>query len=392
MVVALSFSGILCTCAPAQDPPLEEHHHEEEHHDDDHHDAGNVHLTPAQVDAMEIGYGLPHLRKVNDYLRVTGTLGLPPNAYASVSARASGYLRNARNYVEGDYVRPGATIAYLENPDFIEHQREYLEATAELSYLKQELDRQEALLTAEAGVIKDVQRLRSEVAAKRARVAGLAKRLSYLGLPTDALTPETITDRVALSTSRGGYVTSIILHEGMYVEPTTEIMELIDEDHLHLELDVFERNVGQVKKGQRVSYTIPALDGKTYEAEVHVIGKEFDTENKTVRVHAHPVGEQPPFIRDLFAEARIWLDSTSVPALPEGAIFREGEVAYVFAGPERDGDELAFRRLRVATGATEGGYTAVRMIDSLPAGMQIVTEGAYYIYAQGLAGELQHEH
>jgi cobalt-zinc-cadmium efflux system membrane fusion protein len=142
-----------------------------------------------------------------------------------------------------------------------------------------------------------------------------------------------------------------------------------------------------------VTYRIPSLGERRYTAEVHVIGKEFNTENKTVRVHAHLIGDHPPFIRDLFAEARIWLDDQTTPALPEEAIFREGEMAYVFVGPEvQQGEEVSFERLRVNPGATNDGYTAIRLIDSLPEGMRIVTRGAYYVYAQGQAGELEHEH
>jgi cobalt-zinc-cadmium efflux system membrane fusion protein len=142
-----------------------------------------------------------------------------------------------------------------------------------------------------------------------------------------------------------------------------------------------------------VTYRIPSLGERRYTAEVHVIGKEFNTENKTVRVHAHLVGDHPPFIRDLFAEARIWLDDATTPVLPEEAIFREGEVAYVFAGtPTARAGEVEFERVRVRTGATDGRYTAIAFIDPVPEGMRIVTQGAYYVYAQGQAGELGHEH
>ena len=44
------------------------------------------------------------------------------------------------------------------------------------------------------------------------------------------------------------------------------------------------------------------------------------------------------------------------------------------------------------TDATDSGFTAVKLIDSIPDGMQIVTKGAYYVYAQAKAGELKHEH
>ena len=405
---------LLCTCGPAHEhkegdghdngastvematkSPSVDHSSEDDDHthgEDEHGDEG-IHLTSEQIETMDIKFGDFTQMKVNGYLSTTGTLGLPPNAYAAVSARAAGFIRNARNYVEGDYVKRGAVIAILENPEFIEHQRQYLEATAELVFLRQELDRQETLASAEAGILREVQRLRSQVAAKTATVKGLQQRLQYLGIKTDELTPDNITQRITLFSPRSGYITSISLHDGMYVEPSTELMEVIDEEHLHLELDVFERDIAQVEKGQRVTYQIPALGLQQYEAEVHVIGKEFNAENKTVRVHAHLKGDQPTFIRDLFAEARIWLTNQTVQALPEAAVLREGEGAYVFIAPvQRSNDEVEFEKLMVKPGATDNGYTAVELLNTLPKGMQIVTEGAYYVYAQSQAGELEHEH
>ncbi len=358
-----------------------------------HEEEEGIHLSRQQLDAMDVAYGDIRDMKVNDYLKATATLGLPPNAYAAVSARASGFIRDSRNYVEGDYVKRGAVIAYLENPEFIEHQREYLESAAELTYLQQELERQETLLAENAGILKRVQQFRSQVAAKVANVSGLRQRLEYLGIRTADLRPDNIIQQITLFAPRSGYITTISLHDGMYVEPSTQLMELIDEKHLHLELDVFERDIAQVEKGQRVTYQVPSRGDQRYTAEVHVIGKEFNTENKTVRVHAHLTGQQPPFIRDLFAEARIWLSDQTTPSLPESAIFRDGETAYVFAGPEdATGDEVSFERLRVNPGATDDGFTAVRLIDPLPAGMRIVTQGAYYVYAQSQSGELEHGH
>ena len=353
-----------------------------------------VHLTREQVAAVGIGYGVPREMKVNDFVRATGTLGLPPNAYLEVTPPAEGFLRETRKVVEGEYLRRGTRIAYLENPEFIEHQRAYLEAAAELVFLQQELARQEELLAADAGVLKAVQRLRSEVAAKLANVEGLGQRLRYIGIATEGLTPASITSRVPLTLSRSGAVTAVGLRDGAYVRPETALLEVIDEAHLHLELSVFESDIGAVAKGQRVSYQVPALGPDQYEAEIQVIGKRFDDDNKTVLVHAHPVGEQPRFVEGLFVEARIWLDDESVEALPEEAIFSEGEVSYVFVGAEAadDDDEVEFERVRVQPGATDGGFTAVRFLDVVPAGMRVVTEGAYFVYAQSQAGALEHDH
>ncbi|NJC28342.1 efflux RND transporter periplasmic adaptor subunit [Neolewinella antarctica] len=402
---ALLLLFLLCTCDRAQEAgddqeigtvvnnnnTVQDDHADEDH--DDHGGEEGIHLTTLQLETMDIGFGDFVNLKINDFVSATGTLDLPPNGYADVSARARGFVRNARNYVEGNYVKKGAVLGYLENPDFIDHQQHYLEVIAELTFLRQELERQEVLLAAEAGILKNVQRLRSEVAAKTAQLAGIKQRLEYLGIRTAGLLPDNITNRITLFAPRAGYITSIAMHEGMYVEPNIKLMELIDESHFHLELDVFERDVAKISKGQRLTYTIPSLGPERYEATVHVIGKEFNETNKTVRIHAHPTGRQPPFVRGRFVEARIFLTDQTVRALPEAAVLRDGESAYIFVAPaENDGDEVAFERLRVNPGITDGGYTAVRLIDPLPETMRIVTRGAYFVYAQSQAGELEHEH
>ncbi len=136
---ALLFLTLVSTCDRAHtheggdghdhDAPTEKMSNDR-HHDDDHdgHDEDEgIHLTIAQIQTMDIGFGDFTNLKINDYVSATGTLDLPPNGYADVSARATGFVRNSRNYVEGDHVKKGATLGYLENPDFIDHQQRYLE-------------------------------------------------------------------------------------------------------------------------------------------------------------------------------------------------------------------------------------------------------------------------
>ena len=190
-----------------------------------------------------------------------------------------------------------------------------------------------------------------------------------------------------------GYITTINMHNGMYVTPKEELMEIVSEDHLHLELDVFEKDIAMVKMGQRISYSIPALGNTVYDGEVLVIGKEFNTENKTVRIHGHLEKERPRFIKDLFIEAKIWLTDQTVQALPEKAVIKDGASSYIYvANDQQGGEEVKFEKVMVIPGVTDKGFTAVELIGEIPEGMKIVTEGAFFVYAQSKAGELEHEH
>ena len=357
------------------------------------HEEGEIHLTKEQIKTMNIQFGDFSEIKINDYVSATGTLGLPPNALTSVSAKSSGFIKNSNKYVEGSYVKRGVIMAYLENPEFIQHQREYLEVAAELVFDQQELTRQKTLVASNAGIEKNVQRLQSEVNRKTATLKGIAKQLAYLGIKVNELSPDNIIDRVPIYAPMGGYITSIKMHDGMYVTPEMELMEIVNENHLHLELDIFEKDIASIKEDQKISYTVPALGNTLYDGEVHIIGKEFNTENKTVRIHGHLEKKRPKFIKDLFVEAKIWLTDQTVQALPEKAIIKDGASSYIYVANEKtDGDELKFEQIKVIPSTTDKGFTSVKLIDSIPDGMRIVTEGAYYVYAQSKAGELEHEH
>jgi len=363
------------------------HSHEEKHGE------GEIHLSKEQIKTMNIRFGEFSEIKINDYVSATGTLGLPPNALTSVSAKSRGFIKNINKYVEGSYVKRGEVMAYLENPEFIQHQQEYLEVSAQLVFDEQELARQKVLVASNAGIEKNVQRLQAEVNMKTATIKGIAKQLSYLDINVENISPDNIIERIPIYAPMGGYITSIIMHNGMYVTPEMELMEIVNENHLHLELDIFEKDISRIKEEQKISYIVPALGSTLYEGEVHVIGKEFNTENKTVRIHGHLEKSRPRFIKDLFIEAKIWLTDQTVQALPEKSIIKDGASSYIYVADDQlEGIELKFERIMVVPGTTDKGYMSVKLIDAIPEGMRIVTEGAYYVYAQSKAGELAHEH
>ena len=357
------------------------------------HVESEIRLTRDQIETMKIRFSGFSKIKINDYVSATGTLGLPPNALTSVSAKASGFIKNSNKYIEGSYVRKGVVMAYLENPEFIGHQQKYLEVSAEIVFDQQELTRQKTLVESNAGIEKNVERLQSVVNTKTATLKGLAKQIAYLGINVDELSPENIVDRIPIYAPMGGYITSIKMHNGMYVNPEMELMEIVNENHLHLELDVFEKDIAHIREAQKISYIVPALGNTVYEGEVHIIGKEFNTENKTVRIHGHLEKKRPSFIKDLFVEAKIWLNDQTVQALPEKAIIKDGASSFIYVANDKTEEaQLKFEKVMVIPGTSDKGFTSVKLINPIPEGMRIVTDGAYYVYAQSKAGELEHEH
>ncbi|CAI8235631.1 MAG: Cobalt-zinc-cadmium resistance protein CzcB [Bacteroidia bacterium] len=373
---------------------------ESTHSEDDEHDHGGeeqheegLHLSKAQAKTIGLEFGTLSSIKVNDFVKATGSLGLPPNAHSSVSAKTNGIIKGTKKFVEGDYIKKGAVIAYLENADLIITQQDYLEAKAQLTLKGLEVERQNTLVESNAGVTKNLQNAQAEVAVLDAKTQGLAKQLSFLGISTSNLSPSTIKQQIAIVAPMSGYISKINFHNGMYAQSSISLMDIISSEHLHLELDVFEKDIANIKKGQKISYTVPALGQSVYYGSVEVIGKEFNANSKTIRVHGHLEGTKPTFLKDLFINAKIYLNNEESSALPEEAIIKDGANSFIYVANEKvDDKEIEFEKIAVVTGATDNGFTAVKLIDTIPDGMQIVTKGAYYVYAQSKAGELEHEH
>lgn len=381
----------------------DEHSHETEettHSEDDEHNIGGeehqeevLHLSKSQAKTIGLEFGTLSTIKVNDFVKATGSLGLPPNAYSSVSAKTNGIIKGTKKFVEGDYIKKGAIIAYLEDASFIVTQQDYLEAKAQLKLKNLEVERQKKLVASNAGVARNLENAQAEVEVLKAKTKGLAKQLSFLGISTSNLSPNTIKQQIAIVAPMSGYISKIGFHNGMFAQSTVSLMDIISSQHLHLELNVFEMDIAFIKKGQLISYTVPALGQTVYYGKVDVIGKEFNTNSKTIRVHGHLDGTNPTFLKDLFINAKIYLNNIESSALPENAIINDGANSFIYvANKKANESEIEFEKIAVITGATDNGFTAIKLIDTIPDGMQIVTKGAYYVYAQSKAGELEHEH
>ena len=401
-IVFLSIFILFVSCEKEAAPTVEDNHNhseqsskEEQHADeeDEHTEETTIHLTAKQIETIGVEFGDFSELKINDFVSATGILDAPPSSLVSVTPKATGILSTDKNFIEGSWVKKGSLIGYIQNPEFITKQEEYLKNLAELAYSREEVKRQQQLVDANAGVEKQLQDIQATYRSQQIKSESLRKQLNYLGISTDQLQATTIVDRIPVYSPVSGYVSKPQIQNGMAVNSAVHLFDILQTQHLHLELNVFEKDIAKIENGQKITYNVPALGNQNFEGDVSLIGKEFNSETKTVRVHGHLHNPRPKYIKELFVNAKIWLTDVSVNALPNNAIVRDGESAFVYYSiPLKNSDEVEFEQLAVLPGATDGDYTAVELIDELPENAQIVTEGSYYIFAQSKAGTLSHEH
>ncbi len=342
-------------------------------------DDGLIHVSKAQFDTNGMQLGQPAPRVFPEVLQVSGTVDVPPENRASISAVTGGYVRDFSLLI-GDHVRRGQRIVTLENPEFLQLQQQYLETREQLPYLKSEYERQKTLFEERISSEKLFLQAESQYRTALARVNSLGRQLELLNISPKTVESGELSSLSPVFSPIDGYVTRANVRKGTFVSPATEIVEVVNSDHLHLELTVYEKDVQHVRIGQEIRFSLPELSDTLYNAEVLLIGTALD-ENRTVKVHAHLKDEkQAHFLVGMFVRAQIELGGATHQeylALPETAVIATGGASYVLVLEESSEAGYAFRQVAVPVGPASGGYTALEAGSGLDENSRVLVQGAF---------------
>lgn len=310
---------------------------------------------------------------------VTGAIDVPPQNRAIVSSFTGGYVKRTPLLI-GDKVKKGQALITLENPEFVQLQQDYLEVAEQLTYLKSEFERQEKLVAEQISSEKNFLKAKSSYKQNLAIYNGLRKKLQMLNISPNKVEQGILVSQITIYAPISGSITKVNVNKGMYVSPADEIMEIINTDHIHIELSVFEKDILKIKKNQQIRFTIPEASPSYFEAEVYLVGTSIDPESRTVKVHGHlHHDENYNFAVGMFVEANIITEEKSQLALPNEGVLTMDEKQYVLAVNSQDDQHLILEAKEVKVGDSYNGYTALADIGNLKKNDQFVVQGGFNI-------------
>lgn len=419
-VMLIAITIFLFQCGQQESPVEDAHGHEEEgeHNENE----GVVALNDVQLANADLQYGQLDSLNISAFVSANGVLDLPPQNIAAVSAPMDGFVKTA-NYLVGDYVEKGKVLAILEHMDYIKVQEEYLDVLTNLDYLRLNYERQKQLDSAQITSKKEFQAASAAYKSAQVRKQALEKQLIYMGISPKRVAQGNISGTISIRAPFSGYITALNVHNGTFARSEQELYEMVDTDHMHLELNIFEQDVNKVKIGQPIRFEVPGTGESSYRGEVFLVGKSFNQEDKTIKVHGHIEGEHDDFIRGLYIEAKIYTEDQKVQGLPEEAIVKDGGKSYIFIrtadahapdeevthaeeaqhaeeGHGHDHEQASagedhgtsFQRVQVVTGVKDQGFVQIKEMPAIPASADIVTKGAYYLLSEMKKGEGGHHH
>ena len=355
-----------------------------------HSDEEEVLLSQKQFETLKMKIDTIALRNLVGYVEANGTLEVPPQNEAAITSVVGANVVFI-NVIEGDKVNKGQVVAYLSHPNIIKMQTDYLNAVSNSNFLKKNYQRQQKLYNAGVGSGANFQKAEAEYDASKAMANGLEAQLKLLNINTSLVKNGTIAQSISLRSPIEGYVQKVEVKTGQYVEPQTELFEIVNTHHVHADLMVFEKDVYKVKKGQKVTFNVQSIQDKELTAEIYSVSKTFEDNPKAVHVHAEIENKKGNLIPGMYIKGKIQVDNTASRALPESAVIKEGDKFYVFS-VKKENDDWSFKPVEVILGAKDGNWLAVQFTRKLDKSTKFAYNNAYYLMAEMKKGDAEHEH
>lgn len=336
-----------------------------------------IFLTEEQFNTMKMEWGNPHQGDFSSEVNVQGTVKVPVEGMQEISAYFGGYVSDLK-LIEGESVRKGETLFYLENPEFIRLQQDYLETTSQLAFLKAEFERQKTLYGEQISAQKNYLKAEADYQGALAKSQSLKKQLSLINIDADQLTPANIRSKVPVISPIRGFVEQVFVAPGQFLPASGKAISLLNKDHLHIELILFEKDASRIHIGQKVEISMPDSPGQLLMAQIHVVGQAIN-EQRQINVHADLVNEKEvvKLIPGMFVQAKVQLDPQSSWALPEDALIEVDGEYFILVQKEKSAQGYKLDKVKVIPGAKNKTNVAIEPVDGLDEKSVVLVKGGF---------------
>lgn len=383
----------------------------ETHHEDN---ENIVSLTEEQMKSVDIQLGKVEQKELTATIKANGNLSVPNNSKGNATSLYGGVIKTLRVQI-GSYVKKGQVIATIENPQFIQLQEDYLTTLDRITFAQQEERRQRELYAGNAGALKNLQNSTAELKTLITRKASLQQQIQLMGINVNSVSNGKLRSQLVVTSPLSGVVSNVFAKMGSYVDVSSPVAEIVDNSSLHLDLQVFEKDLPKLKVGQIIHFTLTNNPSTEYDARVFSVGSSFENDSKTIAIHCKVIGNKEGLIDGMNITGIVSLNDVTSPAVPNEAIVNADGKNYIFVVTDKKPEEHAeekpeenhaehqdqssniekpsmnFEKIEIVKGVSAMGYTGITFIHEIPKDAQIVTKGAFFINAK-LSGGGSHEH
>lgn len=345
------------------------HDHEADEHEAHGEHAGEIIMTTEQMEKAGVKTETAKAADFMAVMKAAGQIGRPQGDEQTIAATASGIVRIANpSMSEGSPIGKGQTIATVTARN-LQDGDPTAKAKAAFEAAKKELERMNDLVDDKIVSQRDYEQAKLNFQTARASYRGIAK--------------QTRDGQTSIAAGMGGYVKTLMVKSGDYVDVGDPIATITQDRRLQLKVDVPEcaykdmkninganfRTTGDDKvyrladiNGRLVSYSRTLPEGSAY------LPATFEMDNVGAIV--------PGSFVEVFLLLKVRKNVISVPT---SALTEEQGTHYIYIKEEghKHNDEGVFEKREVKIGQTDGLRTEI--ISGLKEGEAVVSKGAYQV-------------
>ncbi len=378
-------------CGQNHDDHNHAHDLEQEHNHQPHEKAGGgFELTINQVEYLKLNVGNIEQRELADPIQVNGTLEVPPQNKANVTALVPANVSKI-HVIEGQQVEAGDVLVELTHPNLIDLQTDYQQAFQTEVFAAAQFERAGKLRKSEVNSGEDYIRAKMDYERARSAASGLHHKLELLGLNPTEVSAGKIVKHVPISTPFNGFVRMVHVNTGQYVLPEQVLVEVVNMEHMHADFMVFERDIHRIQEGQEVTFSTTATGEKEYSAAIYLIGKNFEQEPKAIHIHADLSGNAEGLLPGMYVSGVVQSIDSANWVLPEDAVVDIGGKAYAFEVEQHEGS-WHFTPIAVKLGKEAMGFREITWAEQDLVGKELAMSQAYALLAEWKKEEAEHDH
>jgi Cu(I)/Ag(I) efflux system membrane fusion protein len=316
-----------------------------------------VQLSMERVQSIGVRTAPATLEALGPELRAVGFVSADESRLARVHTRFSGWIEELEVATTGQKVARGQVLAGLYNLELLPAQQEFLAAR-----------RWSAGGTGSAAQPGEDGKSIERDARARLELFGLSRAeidsIAESGKPTRT---------VAVTAPIGGYVISKNAVQGSFVQPGTELFEIVDLSKVWVLVDIYEYEVGRVSVGQAAEVSVGAYPGERFLGKVGFMYPVIDPSTRTLRVRVELDNRGMKLRPGMYAAATIRLDAARATVIPAEALVDTGDHQYVFV--VQQGGRFEPRPVKAGIRAGE----KVQILEGLSPGEEVVTTANFLI-------------
>jgi membrane fusion protein, heavy metal efflux system len=337
---------------------------------------GFLHIEPEMLRDLKITTAPVEERPGGEGSMLLGELRVNEDAYAEVGAPVPSRIL-ALHAALGQIVQSGQVLATLQSTELGKARSDLITAVSRLQLAKQTLERKQRLAGERIVSQRELQEAEANVSSAEADVRAARAALRSLGVGVDTDQSSDSSQYVLRSPVKGAVLERAAV-KGQLAEPSRPLFRVGDLSTLWLTVQAFERDAVRIKVGATVRTTFAALPGRTFAGKVALVGKEVNSQSRTISVRVEVANREDLLRPGMSATA--WITpgqgSPTILAVPAAALQRVEDEWVVFIPQGQD----RFAVRRVGRGRDLAGE--VEILSGLKPAEIVVVEGAFLLKAE----------